>query len=208
MLLVGCAGQGDEGFFILNNTAPSGGACALSGDPNQAFLAHGAISNVSPVAYFFTPLIVSRIEALAGHESQRTIHIQGARVELQAASSTGTLAAVSGGNFTALVSGSVDPSGSVNVGFDLIPVSIINSFTADTEVQATVTMFGTMGDTQIDAEPFQYPVTVCTNCIVVDNGACPMTGSPRVGNPCNVFQDGIVDCCESAGGLICPAATM
>jgi hypothetical protein len=59
-------------------------------------------------------------------------------------------------------------------------------------------------------------VTVCNNtqglCVVVDNGVCPFTGTPRTGNACNIFQDGVVDCCRDAttNNLICPApvATM
>ena len=69
--------------------------------------------------------------------------------------------------------------------------------------------FGTLAGSRIDAEPWLYAVQICANCVVFDHGACPMTvATLRTGNPCNVFQDGIVDCCEDTGGLLCPGRTM
>jgi hypothetical protein len=49
-------------------------------------------------------------------------------------------------------------------------------------------------------------VTVCSDCIINDLGACGTKAAQNLGDPCNPYQDGIVDCCDTAGGgLICPA---
>ena len=239
--LVGClAHTGDEGMYIYNNTAASGTTCMLTGDPGQPFFSGGMISTLSTSGYFITPLIRSRITALAGNdEASRTIELRGAHV------STGTTTA------DILFSGSLLPEGSVNVGFEL-PI-------ATASYTATITPFGKLAGGDITGQPFTYRVTVCTSttggCVVDDRGLCgnrcsndatlacnlpadcgggscstsmvpctttaqcgaaggtcgfpytcgPAGITPRPGNPCNPYQDGIVDCCHNATGLVCPA---
>jgi len=211
-LLVGCADKGDEGFFILNNTAaPTGGSsCTFTGDPAQPFVAAGAISYYSMEGYLFTPLLESRITAVMGQESERTIHLEGANV---------TLTLANGGtaqNFTALFSGSLAPNdGTANVSFELLPKSSIMSLgnmTQNVEVIANITPYGTLGGGRIDGEPFQYPITIVGEGNGIVFGLQPpvscKTGTlgTRIGNPCNVYQDGAVDCCvSSTGANVCPA---
>lgn len=204
MLLAGCAGSGDEGMFILNNTAPTGTTCALTSDPTQPFLSHGSLVANAGVGYLLTPLIESRIDNPAMQAQTRTIHLEGANVVLSKADTSGNLTEVA--KFTSLVSGSVPPLGSVNVSFEVVPASVAAT---PGEYSANITVFGTLGGGRIDGEPFNYPVTVCENCIVRNAGACPLTASnPMTGNPCNPFQDGIVDCCMNGTTLVCPGNTM
>ena len=210
LLVVGCADKGDEGFFILNNTAPpaGGAACTFTGDPGQPFIASGAISYLSPDGYVFTPLLQSRITAVTGSESQRTIHLEGANVSLQVANGGTTQ------NFTALFSGSLAPNnGTTNVSFELLPKSSIMALgnaSQNVEVVATITPYGSLGGGRIDGEPFQYPITIVapTNGIVSTLGRCDSTALPAAApvNPCNPYQDGIVDCCTGCdGALVCPS---
>ena len=76
-------------------------------------------------------------------------------------------------------------------------------------VLATATIYGRLGGSELDGLPFDYPVTVCSDCVVNDLGPCAGVAEdfePRTGNPCNPFQDGVVDCCIGTGGaLTCPA---
>jgi hypothetical protein len=75
-------------------------------------------------------------------------------------------------------------------------------------VLANVEAFGDLQGTEIVADPYQYPVTICNDCVVNNLGACsalPVGTIARTGNPCNPFQDGIVDCCEGTNGPVCPA---
>lgn len=208
VMLVGCADHGAEGMFIVNNSAPSGTLCSLTGDPIQPFLAGGYISQLSPVGYFFTPLIESRITATTSQTSQRTIHLEGANVVLSAAGTTGQLTTIS--SYTVLFSGSVPPNdGTINAGVELVPLSVIQSFatsTTDTQLSANITTFGTLGGDKIEAEPFDYPITVCHDCIIHSIAASCVGAAAalNLGNPCNPFQDGIVDCCLNGTQLVCP----
>jgi hypothetical protein len=217
VLLVGslsaCADKGDEGMFILSNTAPPVGAtCTLTGDPMQPFTAAGEISHRAALVgagYVLTPLIESRITANVGSEAQRTIHLEGANVTVAVANG-----AASPG-YTALFAGSIAPNGgSTNVAFEVLSASQISTFgsaTQNVEVVANVAVYGTLGGGRIDAEPFQYPITIIGDNNGITFGTTTLCSSmpptARKGNPCNPYQDGTVDCCQpSAGGNpVCPA---
>jgi hypothetical protein len=229
LALAACADTGDEGMIVLNNTAVES-TCTLSGAPTQPFIAHGQIWAKSSEGYFLTPLIQSRVKSADSvDDSQRTIFLTGANVSLEVKAVTiehadGSFAAgpavtLAQPKFSSLFSGSLPPAGTVNVGFEVIPpqdlrqiltasgASATDKMTA--EVLATVNILGTLGGDPIQSAPFQFPVAVCNNCVVVDNGVCPMTiASPRTGNACNVFQDGVVDCChDAANNFVCPGTT-
>jgi hypothetical protein len=219
LLFGACANSGDEGMDILNNTTvPTGNACTLTGMTGQAFTSMGVISTASPVGYLATPLLESRITALMGQESQKTIHLQGATVHLVLPpGSTGIMLDSFEAAFDAPFSGDLPPTGTANVGFEIIPQSVITKVrglgaTAPVavELKATVVAYGELAGSRIEATPWVYPVTVCNDCVVAVHGACPFTGMGlRTGNPCNIFQDGTVDCCTDAtGALVCPATSM
>jgi hypothetical protein len=213
---------------VINNTAVEGNSCTLSGSPDQPFKSHGLIWAYSPLGYQMTPLISSRVQV--GMEEmpddlQRTIFLRGADVTL-------TLKAVSVENngaftvtqkdtvvdqFGVLFAGSLPPAGSVNIAFEVISPSTLRNILGmagatsgvSAEVLASVVIRGDLGGDEITSNTFEYPISVCTDCVVVNNGACPMTGTPRTGDACNPFQDGIVDCCtDASNNLICPASAM
>lgn len=227
LLFSGCvADSGGEGFLILNNTAPPVGMCLLTGAVGQPFISHGEISTLSPSGYLFTPLIQSKLSANSATDTTKTLMFDGANIELTVEALTiqhadGTFSKPTptpltgtDGKFQALFSGSLFPGGTANVSFEIIPVSTIGAIVQgagiaatdhmSAEVKAIIKPFGTMGGDRIDGSPFQYPVTVCNDCVVVDHGACPVTGTIRLGNACQPFQDAPVDCCESTAGLVCP----
>jgi hypothetical protein len=219
ILLGGCADTGDEGMDVLNNTTvTTGTSCVLTGMTGQAFTSQGVIAAASPVGYLATPLIESRITALTGQESIKTIHLQGATVHLSLpAGSTGITLDPNEAAFDAPFSGDLPPSGTANVGFEIVPESVITKVRAlgaampvHVELKADIRVYGELSGSRIEATPWIYPVTVCNDCVVAVAGTCPATiMTPRVGNPCNVFQDGVVDCCvSSTGALVCPATTM
>jgi hypothetical protein len=228
--LIGCVENGDEGFIIRNNTASAVGAtaCQLTGEASQPFTSHGMVNSHSPMGYILTPLVQSRVTAPAGQELARTVQLTGATVTLAPVAvsiqhmdgsfATGTVPALTGADatFDTLFSGAVSPGGSTNVNFVLVPPSTIFRLMAGVggaatdkihiEVQSTIVMHGTLAGDKQDAAPFSYPLTVCNDCVVVDNGTCPLIVDPiRPGDACNPFQDGIVDCChDQADNLICP----
>jgi len=234
LVLVGCADEGDEGMIVLNNTAVSGDTCSLSGDPGQPFISRGEINAFADRGYVLTPLIQSRIVTNIGGGSgagssavdqlQKTIQLRGADVVLTLkamsienadGSFTVTQPETNVGSFSSLFSGSLPPSGTVNVGFEVITPAIMrqivgmsgvdpNTQDLTAEVLAQVTIKGELGGDTIEAKPFFYPISVCTDCIVFSVGACDtFDGTLPNGNPCNPFQDGEYGCCSTAGGLLC-----
>lgn len=203
LLLVGCVDKGDEGMFVLNNTAPPAEMCTLTGASDQPFLPGGSIVAGANTSYFLTPLIQSRITALEGHELERTVHLEGAEIILSTVGADGSLTKTD--DFTSLFSGSVNPLGTVNTLFPIIPAATVKATTANTTINANITVYGTLGGGRIEAEPFNYTVTICTDCLLRNNGPCasaPM--AMNKGNPCNPFQDYAVDCCTVNNTLICP----
>jgi hypothetical protein len=205
---------GDSAMIVLDNSAVIAGAtaCTFTGDIAQPFTSHGIIFSGSPVPYILNPLIESRITAVTGQEATRTIEIQGADVSLTVAGTGApTLPQPS---FQVIASGFVAPNmGTTNLSLDVLPVADLTALDAalgtatggSFEVVASVKVHGLLGGDRVDAQPFQYGITVCNDCVVFDDGPCPLTiQTIRGGNVCNVFQDGNVDCCEQGSTLVCP----
>jgi hypothetical protein len=207
LLLVGCVDKGDEGMFVLNNSAPTGTMCAFTSDPAQAFLPSGVVMAGFGQGYAVNPLVQSRIDATVGHELERTIHLEGANVILSTADSSGKLQ--QSATFTALFAGSVPPLASTNVSFELVSAATVAATTTTTEISASITVFGSLGGGRIEAEPFNYPVEICVNNCLATNpmpAACGVApAAVNLGNPCNAAQDFKVDCCMGATGLVCPS---
>jgi hypothetical protein len=229
LALVACVDTGDEGIYVLNNTAVTEASCSLSGNPDQAILGHGMINYRSPSAYVMTPLVQSRIMPVEGIDEQsKTVQLRGADIALTLKAYT--IARADGSftieqpekkypPFTSLFSGAIGPGASVNTFVDTIPPATLRQIAADTganvtaeafqaEVLATVVIRGQINDDTITSAPYLFPITVCNDCVVVNLGACPVMAAPRTGNACNPFQDGVVDCCtDASNNLVCPAPT-
>ena len=227
LALVACVDSGDEGLYVVNNSAVTGTSCVLNGSPTQPQLGHGLIHVNSTLPYVMTPLLQSRIATAENvDEVSKTIQLRGADVTL-------TLKAVSierDGQFTTtnpetqltqfstLFSGSVAPGASVNAFVDIIPPETIRSVVAmsganvetdslNAEVLASVVVKGEINDDGIESQPYLYPVTICNDCVFINRGLCTdFTGAASTGNACNPYQDGVVDCCtHSMTGYTCPA---
>lgn len=231
LMFAGCvADNGGEGFTIIANEALMVGApsCLVTAASTGPFQSRGEISTSSPSGYLLTPVLQSDITSQSMTDTlQRTITLQGANIELTVSALTighadGTFTHATpptlmgtDGKFLSQFSGSLSPGGITGTIFEVVPVTTIAAIkqaagagatdTIDAEVTATIKPFGEMGGSRVDGHPFQYPVSVCSNCVVRDLGACPAMNVVNKGNPCNVYQDGLVDCCESANGLVCPA---
>ena len=230
LAFTGCvADNGGEGFTIISNEYIAAGTtgCMLTASATGPFLSRGQISTLSQSGYLFTPVMQSNISTQSMADLiQRTITLQGANIDLTVDALTighanGTFTKATpptlmgtDGKFLSQFSGSLPPHTIAAMSFEVVPVTTIAAIkqaagaaagdTIDAEVTATIKPFGTMGGSRVDGTPFKYPISVCSNCIIHDIGACPAAATNK-GNPCNVFQDGVVDCCESANGLLCPA---
>jgi hypothetical protein len=226
--LGGCVDSGDEGFVVLNNSASED--CTFSGDLSQPFFSSGNLSLFSPTGYLMFPLMQSRITSISDDQDiQRTIYLRGARVDLSIrganiSNATGAIQEITPSlpdeltHFKQLVSGSLKPGGSVNVGIEIVPWAVLPALRSQFPLapgdrlhvifSASVEMFGEMGDGEVTALPFIYPVEVCNDCNASVLGACMMNMPPSVqvlGNACNPFQDGTIACCMGdTNQLICP----
>lgn len=215
-----------------------GGTCTIVPSLSATRVSRGQLALDSPIPYLLTPMFESRIVAPEGRESLRTIFIQGGNVELDigpielidAEGNVTIDAAVDEFNFKTLFSADLAPNGGLaTAAVDLVPAgatALIRQRTAGAapgtrihaQVTARLTAFGDYYGEEIESTPFQYSVTVCNDCVTrtllneMGTGplVCPAPAGTTVseGNPCNPFQDGIVDCCQAAMGdptLICPA---
>lgn len=219
------ADNGDEGIFITKNVVPGDG-CTFTASESEAFYAHGTLSTASPSSYRLNPQMISRISAAEGQEDQRTVILQGARVDIEFADpdlaaklDIAGLQAAGVTKFQALFTAPLSPGGVADGSFDLITRRLIDEVIRvepsagmvgsafRTELIAKTVVYGDMSGSEVTSQPFQYPVTLCANCVVRVMGACPlpMGTMAEQGNPCNPYQDGIVDCCTSGTDVICPA---
>ncbi|MBX3161912.1 MAG: hypothetical protein KF773_38480 [Deltaproteobacteria bacterium] len=223
----GCTvNSGNESFVIQNNLAVQGDTCDFTATLTSPSLPRGQLFLDSPIPYVLTPLLVSRVTAAEGRESLRTIQVQGARIDLEigpiesidAAGAVTIDDTVDTLQFESLFATALTPNGGTAFGtFDIVPLSALELIRAratagarvHAQAVATMRAFGDFYGQEIQSEPFRYPVTVCSDCVARPINTCNRitpTTMVRPGNPCNPFQDGIVDCCMSETlGLVCPA---
>jgi hypothetical protein len=220
--LLGCVaadGAGDEAMYIAKAVAAGGESCSFSSSPDSAFIGHGVITLASPAPYLIHPQVRSKITGAIG--SDRTIQIRGARITLDFKDAAiGDLVADEHKKFQALFSAPLAPNegSATDTTFPLIPEGAIaairtsmgNVENFETEVVGKIVVFGTLAGDEVTSQEFQFPVTLCTNCIIEAFGlpdfpSCPVADAGRQGNACNPFQDGTVDCCVNGGFLECPA---
>jgi hypothetical protein len=122
--------------------------------------------------------------------------------------------------FRSLFSAPLPPNGGLTTAaFDLIPAAAVREIQrkagplADgarlrAQVVATAAVYGQLGGSEVRGLPYVYPVTVCSDCVVNVGKTCaetPRSFVPRTGNPCNPYQDGVLDCCKDGDSLVCPA---
>ncbi len=229
LVAVGCADEaGDGALRIIRNQYIEEESCVVGGAGATASRSSGAIEVSSPRDYQLTPIVQNYATSSSGKfTSQRTAFLEGARVDLTFADpNLFTAAEVTQmetdgvTKFTSQFSATVTPdNGTSGMVFAVVPVELLRKIstklTADkpsTVVSVKVRVFGQMGGGEVESESFVFPVSVCdTNkapgsCVIASVAAtCGGTAEPRIGNPCNPFQDGPVDCCVSGGTLFCPS---
>jgi hypothetical protein len=225
----GClANGGDEGMLVLRNIVPMATTtgCTYNSTAAEFGLAQGSLSVTAPtgfqlVGYHVIAQLQSRITADTGQESQRTILLRGANIDIAfpgsplfSAAELSSLASSGLTHFMAPFSGFLLPNGSLaDAPFELIPADLAAAVGAKpnfTGVQALATfqVVGALGGGDVTSQKFRYPVAFVPEKYIVDNGACSALSSsfkPRTGDLCNLGQDGATDCCTDQGHLVCPA---
>jgi hypothetical protein len=225
----GClANGGDESMLVLRNIVPmvTTTGCTTNSTTAELGLAGGSLS-VTPstglqlVGYHVIAQLQSRITANTGQESQRTILLRGANVDItfpgSSLFSAAELAAMKASTLTHFMipfSGFLPPNGSLaDAPFELIPADLATTVGAKPNFTgvlalATFQVVGDLGGGDVTSQKFQYPVSFVPEPYIVNNGACSALSAsfkPRVGDVCNLGQDGATDCCTDTGRLVCPA---
>ena len=217
------ADNGGEAIYLSKNVAPGMG-CTFSATATEQFTAHGTYSMFATRGYRMYPQMVSQLTATAGQTQARTIQIRGARVDLTFADPALNGFPSELTRFQSLFAAPLPPNGGIADGaFELIPAELARMVAAakgvtmtstehvKTEVIAKVVVFGDLAGDEVVSQEFQFPVTLCNDCVTRNLGNCPLpfdTVVSNAANVCNPFQDGTVDCCTANNELVCPAVLM
>jgi hypothetical protein len=227
-LVFAACGRVPGQFEILNDQVPivgAGGGCTV---PVNAALYQGAgrldlaiVRSDADSAYLFFPLIENNLpSAKSGAQDPNQIQLSGFNIDITPLSGTSqaTDTALTGNglaHFKTPWSGGVPSGGGqLNAIVDAFPVALAEQLfndggvsgaptaTLNLRVQALgTTTFGT----EMQSDPFNFPLEICIGCLVANVQACPFTSAPtNTGNACNPAQDAPVDCCTQDGVLICP----
>jgi hypothetical protein len=226
-LLGGCVADGGDGGILVLKNVRADEMCTTTGGATESHVSHGLLDLLIASDYRFIAQLQSRITAISGQESQRTIVTQDTKVDVTFPSSTlftdaelADLKSQGLTHFKSLFSVPIAPNGGLSDGvFVIIPRSLVqkvsdkvNSLTSQVRIEAlaTFTVEGDMSGEHVESQPYAYPVTLGNNVTisVPMPATCPLAkefGTVRTGYACNPFQDGVVDCCQVANGLRCPA---
>jgi hypothetical protein len=225
--LASCVDTGDEGMVIVKNVYP-GDECVFEADERSLFISRGTYATLSRLPYYMHPQLKSRVTASEGQETQRTIYVKGARVELSFTDTELFTAAeldemrTSGiTRFETRLAAPLSPNGGItDTSVELIYPNLLERIVEKypeagdptapsfhTEVIASVVMFGELAGSEVTSQKYEFPVTICNDCVVNVMGACPLPPETelRKGNACSPFQDGVVDCCSDGDTVVCPA---
>jgi hypothetical protein len=220
-----CATNGGESIIVLKNVVPADG-CTFNSSESEAFVTHGTLDLAFDHPYLFAGQMKSRVVLSADPTGTgsttsdidaKTIFLRSANIDLAFPNPPFALTGLSPGltHFKKLFSAVLRPESITDATFELIPADLtkeilaINAAPPNIEVEATFTIIGDMGGNSVSSQPFVFPVTLGNNLTLHNQGTCPLPKGTVVdpGNPCNIAQDGDVDCCTDAttNTLVCPA---
>jgi hypothetical protein len=121
-------------------------------------------------------------------------------------------------HYRVLTSGSVASGGGyTSSGLDGVPAELarrirLTHVLESTEFIYLTTTIRAVGKTTmktVTSDPFVYPIKVCQECLLGHVDTCPFAQAAQdQGNPCNIAQDDVVDCCIGGNGLVCPPTVM
>ena len=93
----------------------------------------------------------------------------------------------------------------VDLAARMLATGEVGASPSTTLVNVRIRVFGSTNTQDIESDPFDFPVYVCSGCLIANLAPCPYSAPARFnGNECNVAQDNYVDCCSLNGALVCP----
>lgn len=216
-----------RGIITPPSTAP-GATCVFTADANQAFLGSGTLDVALADSYQAALAVGSQ---LIGKADPANVRAETARLFLQ-----GTVVRITDAagaeikSFTRLSTTMLDPAAGSTPSYGVFFSTLVDPGTVDQlklEVQpgttkrlvAYVKVFGTtLGHQSIESNEFQYPITVCSGCLVAfppeSNDTALQAITPgRKRNcagqgqaaafPCRMGNDQAIDCRYCQGNAVC-----
>ncbi len=217
LALTACtASEGDEGIFLSKNVAPGDG-CTLNATATELFRTHGTVSAFSG-GYRIFPQMVSKITATETNAQQRTIQVRGARIDIETTDPALNGIPADVRRFESRFAAPIAPNGGITdaefigISEDYLKAAaaIKGAGSWESEVIVHAIVYGDLAGSEVTSQnDWEFPVTVCNDCVVNVVGACPLPAGTIVRDArgaCSLFQDGFVDCCTtSSNQLQCPA---
>ncbi|MBP9084981.1 MAG: hypothetical protein KBG15_02640 [Kofleriaceae bacterium] len=213
----GCAQDGgDKTILITNNMVPAD-MCLLMPTETGPFRGAGTLDLAGSGGYLFFPLIKNLTSSNNGTlTSNRTFFAEGFRITLSSPDPVTQAAIADRDSYTILTGFSVAPDNSLfGASVQVLSSPVVEALVArlakfeSTQIVASVEVIGTLSGDQVSSNAFDFPITVCIQCLVTDLGPCDMLDSAFTvtspGNSCNPGQDQAVQCCSTPQGNVCPA---
>jgi hypothetical protein len=231
VMVAGCAGalasacaHNDSSIFIYNvidpGTTTPGGTCTFTPNPSQTIIESGALDDSLALSFQAVFLVGNQLVAQGDPTVPRTetsyFNVQGATVRITAADGTPVT------SYTNLQGSSIPPASGGTPGYGLVGIEIVNEATVAKFKNSGVTLityttiFGrTLGGQYIESNEFEFPVTLCTGCLIEYQtnpncspqpncvGTGSTTGSTTTTVPCFVGQ-GPTNCTTCSGELCNP----
>jgi len=218
LLGASCADNQASLLIVQNQVVPD--TCVVPASVGTAYNADGLmdVSFVGASGYALTPVVRSGLVNAEKTDNGDIVTLRGANVELLAvnnADSEAVISALAGQNLTQRnrrTSGSVNPGGTAAMSFDAIDPEQADAIRAAmpagkrVQIVASVVVYGDVEGNYIESKVFDYPITACNGCSIVDVGACAaVTGTPD--EICFYpGQDKPIECCtDPTLGTVCPA---
>ncbi len=187
LLLLGCSVDNLSLLILYNKAAESD--CSVVGEAGLR-VPSGVLDLEAGQGYVFNALVRNSVVAAPADLNRHVAFIEGADVELAAASTLRSQEIVDllgpGKNRTQYSTADVNPGGGMNVvQFFIIDPEQAQALGeivgADERVQilAKTRVFGTLDGDQIASPYYSYPITLCSQCI----------DDPKMGEPARCFGD-------------------
>jgi hypothetical protein len=229
--LAAACGRVPGQFEIVSNQVPgSADGCHISTDETvyagQGTMDLRLVRANAQTGYLLFPLLKNNLPGAADGPDINRISLSSFAVDITLASAppstTALFDSLENGSasdrallhFKTPWSGTIGAGGKLAAGVTAFPVALVQRISALQEiglspslwVNLRVRAFGSTSNGAVESDPFEYPLAICSGCLIASVQACPATAaSTRTGNPCNVAQDQSVDCCQSGNDLFCPS---
>jgi hypothetical protein len=216
---LGCA-ENDLSLSIIEMQAivePSCMATATAGGSTSIGRNRGLLdlSLVGMSGYIGAPVVRNNlISLISGGVERNSIQLTGADVKLMVpASAAGLIAASDLSFFYASAGGRLDPAGTAPMFVEVLPAKQAKELAPAVPANGLLTVIaeikpvGMHESDQVVGGPLDYPIDICTHCLVT-NRMCPFPkGSMPSAGGCFPQQDDVTQCCtDTTGKTFCGAA--